>query len=102
MRHVREGPQHARDIAKRRPLLAALREAARGFALEVEDHPAATRPQHLAKVVVAVGPDRAATNADPRQRPELLADVLAAVADGRNALVLGRQVLEDPLDLLVD
>ena len=55
-----ERAQHARDVAHRRALQAALAERPRGLALEVDDDEVAPRPQHLAEVVVAVGADAAA------------------------------------------
>ena len=74
---------------------------ARRLALEVDDHPAARRVQGLAEVVVAVGPDHAAADAELGARGEALADVLAAADDRRQPLVVG-QPHEDPLDVLVD
>ena len=60
---VGERAEHARDVAQRRALAAALGERARGLALEVEHEPVAVGPQHLAEVVVAVLADRLAAGA---------------------------------------
>ena len=51
---VVEGAQHARHVAQRRMLGAALLERPRGLAFEIDDHEVVARHQHLAEVVVAV------------------------------------------------
>src|ERR1700733_4878064 len=99
---VGERAEHARHVAQRRALLPALGQRPGGLALEVDDHPAARGGERLPQVVVAVGADHAAGDADLGPRGEALADVLAAAGDRRQALVIVGQAQEDPLDVLVD
>ncbi len=105
---VGEGAQHPGDVAQRRGLLPALEQRPRRLALEVDDHPlgipagvVCLAVQGLAEVVVAVGADRAPADAELRALGDVLAHVLAAAEDRRDALVVG-QPHEDPLDVLVD
>ena len=51
---VVEGAQHARHVAQRRALGAALLEGARRLALEVDDDEVVARDQYLPEVVIAV------------------------------------------------
>ena len=79
---VREGAQHAGDVAQGRALAASLGDAARRLALEVEDQPVLVLgPERLAEVVVAVRADHPADVPDVRQRTQVVAHLLAAARD---------------------
>ncbi len=102
-RGVGEGAQHARDVAQRRALAAALDQRPRRLALEVQHDPVAVGGvHHLAEVVVAVVADDAPGRADLGEHPQLLAHLLAAAADRRQDVEAVGKVEEDALDLLVD
>ncbi len=101
-RRVGERAEHPGDVAQRRALAAPLDERARRLALEVEDDPVLPRPEGLAEVVVAVRADHAAARAGVGEQAQLLADLLAAAEDRREALVVVGQREEDARDLLVD
>ena len=101
-RGVRERAQHAGDVAQRRALAPALEQRAGGLALEVEDHPAGVAQHRLAEMEVAVVADQPPADADVRHQLQAIAHLLAAADDRRQRGVVGRQVEEDALDLLVD
>ena len=101
-RRVGERPGHPGEVPDGRALPAPLGQRARGLALEVDHDPVAVgRPEHLAEVVVAVGPDREPGRADGGELVDEVAEVLRPVRHGAERVVVGEGCERRP-DLLVD
>ncbi len=99
---VGERAGHPGEVAERGALAPPLGQRAGGLALEVDHDPVAVgRPEHLAEVVVAVRPDREPGGADGGELLDEVAEVLGAVRDGAERVVLGQR-RERRRDLLVD
>jgi hypothetical protein len=84
---VPERAQHARHVLQRRAFLAPLGQRPHRFSFEVEDLPAALRPEDLSEVVIAVHPDLQAGVVERQQFLELLRDGGLEVDELVDALV---------------